>query len=349
MRNGFSDATKIYIAEQDVLIEAEQRFRREWADILTQVRKRLSRGGWAFRTDTEPPYEELKIRRPNWPDGIRGAHYEVSAQERFRRQSIAEIALHIEQDVPRHEDVCKRIRELIKPHSSRIMELLADCAPSLPEAPPQKVLLGELALADITSEAICRIFENMAQIESFVDEAILLAGKETIWRTEFRADRNEEIWTNWFGSEGGQSFELSNGRFTSGAMRIDGTKTNARREYKEEGNYSVLLHPTYGIANGQDIYVCAMVKTSVGGMIRLQADGHRKTSEGNDAFLLSAFNLECRVEASNKWQSVFLKARVLAENNLNYDYTKEGAWVVMNVVTEDTEFLVDSIEIGRCK
>ena len=348
MRNGFSDITKLYIAKQDILIEAEHRFRREWAEILTEVRRRLSRGGWAFRTDIEPPHEELKIRRANWPDGVCGVHYEVRAQERFRREGVADIGLHIEQDVPEYEQVSRRLRRLIRPYSSHITELLAECAPSLPETPPQKVLIGQLPLAEITPEVICMALEKMVQTESFVDEALVLAGKKTLWRTDFDKDL-DDIWINWFGIEGGQTFTRGVGRFGSVAMKVDGTQPNGRAKYKEQGNYSVLLHPTHEITNGMDVYICAVVKTTKGGTIQFKADAHRgKTPEGHDAVPVLAFAMSHPIEPSERWQCIFLQAKVPTTNKIDYDYAKEGAWVVMNIVTEDREFLIDSVEIGRC-
>jgi hypothetical protein len=255
------------------------------------------------------------------------------------------VGLDIHEALGSRENLRSALVRMLEPHADFILR-----ASGLRLRRDQywKLLHGTIPLGQLTQEAVYKAMWCLPDIAAAVDESLHISGATPIWRTGFEQNL-EDIGICWFGSEGGQSFVSGKGRFASTAMKVDGTKANGRNEHGEKGNFSVLLHPTHGIQNAGQVYVCAVVKACKGGTIRFWADAHRgKTSEGYDLVPFGAFSLMERVKSLDGWQCIYLTAKVPTTNDLNYDFAKEGAWLVMNVITEDTEFLIDSIEVGQC-
>lgn len=340
----FSKATKLYLECQDILLAAEDRFKRELGNMLREVQRRFSRKGWASRFACDPP-AQIQIFRQHWPAIESGIHYEARAFENFRRQGIVDLSLHIEHDVPNQEAICYRIRQMLRRYGAKVLQY---CATAMPDQPKEDILKGSIRLVDLTVDSLCDTLERMTETESFLDEALFLTDKRTIWRTDF-SPTCPEINSNWFGNIGSQEIAYSKGRIGSSALRIDGTQPNARRgiDY-ESGCYSVLLHSAYSLTNGNGLNVTVVVKTHKGGIFRLYGEGHKgRTAEGHPLEFPQAFSLKRIVEPSETWQCLTWHEIVPSVEQINYDFAKEGLWCVMIVKTNDTEFLVDSIELAQ--
>ena len=157
----------------------------------------------------------------------------------------------------------------------------------------------------------------------------------------------------WFGNQGGQRIEEQGGRLGSPALRIGGTRANPRPGDFDRGCHSVILHPTYEIANRFRGYVCAMIKARRTTACGIYAEGHKgKGPDGNATHFPAAFAVACPEQPSGRWQCVSWSGRVPRSEEMpydeQYDFSKDGTWVVMVVRTEDPELLIDSIEIGTC-
>lgn len=361
MKEGFSDSTKLWIEKQDVFISAEQRFCREWGNILRNVQSRLSKQGWACRLMGDPP-DMIQLYRPYWPSGPGQVHYEVWCKGEFYRAGIVDFGLHMERDLPNQNATCERIRLILGPH---IPKILTSGVISIPEQPSDRILKGLLPLKEITVENICEVVENMMQTESLIDESLFVADKTMVWRTDF-SPSSPPVYPHWFSEVGGQESVLGAGRFGSWAWRIDGTRPNARKECVwERGCYCVLVGGDTKnlICNGTEYYGTAVVKTSKGAHWCLWADGHEYESKEEVKSLPQAFNWKCYIPPADKWQCVTWRGavptveKVMAfippergggEIPVNFNFAENGAWITLNIQTEDREFLIDSVEIGRC-
>lgn len=344
MAHEFSKATKLYLESQDILVAAEDRFKRELGNMLRQVQRHFLQKGWASRFTSDPP-EEIKIFRQHWPTGNSGIHYEARAFENFRRQGIIDLSLHIEHEVPNQEAVCHRIRQLLRRYATQVFKC---CASVTPDYPKEDILKTSIRLTDLTVDSLCAILEHMTETESFVDEALFLTDKKTIWRNDLSVN-SPEINLKWFGNKGGQEIAYSKGRIGSRAFKIDGTQPNARPEmdYKS-GCYSVHANPMYGLNNGREVYVTIAVKTSKGGILRFHGEGHKgQTAEGHIVEFPQAFSLKRTIDPLDTWQCLTWKEHVPSIEHVGYDFAKDGLWCVMIVKTNDTEFLVDSIELAQ--
>lgn len=349
MTNEFSKTTKLWLQKQDVLMAAEERFRREWAAILIKTQTRMAADGWLSRRWGEP-LDMIQLSRNSWPNSPAGIHYEIICNSEFCRRDIVDLSLHVEQDIPEQELVCERLRELLRPYAAQILKTLAPCTPVMPDEPLHDIVKGSLPLVDVSVDSLTKILQDLIQTKSFVDEALFSAGKETIWRTDFSAN-SPPVCLGWFGNDGGQQIAAQMGRFNSAAMRINGTRPNARREMSfEQGCYSLIIEDTDKIENDVEYYVCIVLKTNKGGKLHIRGDGHKGlTPEGYPAELPLAFLWECMIERADQWQCLIWQGKIPSVKKAGYNFSKSRTWIVMNVDTPDTEFLIDSIEIGRCE
>ncbi|MBI4604705.1 MAG: hypothetical protein HY721_22310 [Planctomycetes bacterium] len=341
---GFSSTVRKWIDGQAVLRAAKERFRREWAGILGEAAARLADRGWGSRFLGHPS-DLIQVFRPDWPSGPSQVHYEALVQHHFRRRGIIDLSLHVEHETPNQAAVCAALRRLLAPHARAIP---ACCSVGVTDSPLHDILKGSLPLDGVTGEKLFEAFEKLAETASFVDQALFVAGNTPVWRTDFSADR-EEIWLEWFGSKGGQELAYGAGRLGSAALRIDGSRPNARPEMKyEKGSYSVLVHPTKGLRNGARHYGSIALKTTRGAHVVLRAEGHKgQTPEGHPKQLPQAFAWAGTAEPSEGWQCLTWESPVPPVEEAGYDFSRDGAWLVLVVDTEDRACLIDGVEVGR--
>jgi hypothetical protein len=334
---GFSSSTKHWLEHRRLWDEAEASFRREWSKMLTSLREHLARQEWSSRTDAEEPCEELKFRRPHWPDGITGLHYEIRAFERFRKQGIADLSLHVEDAVPHQLLVCARLRKLLRAHSSALMSWLSRWSPCLPEKPLEDILKGRVVLTDATSKELAEALEGFMETDTFVDEALLLASSRTIWRTDFFADQPSPGLTGfdtYQGSAGGWRLCASGGRFNSPQLECQPGKRN----HPNGRNILTMADangPFLGLAPGQKVCACAVVRAPVG------AGLYFCLQTGKSGGFQIPFEASRTVKALDQWQTVCWAGTIK-----DYAPCTQGLYAYLIVKPLDSPIQIDSIELG---
>ena len=333
----FPPSTILWLQKQDVLLAEENRFKRVWAEILREVQRRLSAEEWVSGSLGDL----IQFYRDNWPnDQCAGVHYEVQCGDEFRRRGTAHVGLHIEQRLPKQVEVFARLRQLLLPYSPRLFKMMADCAPDM--AAHWFAIGGTLGLADVTDDEISEALERMMQTESFVDEALFLTDKKTVWRTDFLAG-NPKPYTKWHeglgtGEEGGWEFSSDGGRLDSPCLKCDGRKSNYR-----DGKNIVMLSvgkPFNEFANGQRAYCSAVVHSAEGGQVQFYAQA---TKEGG---WQEAFDAPVPLKRVDRWQLACWEGEI--SNPENYDFAKQGMNAFVMVKAPDPGLKIDAIEIGLC-
>jgi len=345
MPETFSSDVKIWLEKQHILAATENHFRHEWEAILTEVRRQLSKEGWDFRCDGEPPHEEIKIRRPHWPDGICGVHYEMRAQDRFRKQGIADLGLHVEQDVPQHEVVAQRLRQLLSPFAGYLLSSLAEVAPALPTSPPEKVIRGQLPLANISVETICRVLHELTATESFVDEAVLLAGKETIWRSDLTGGKEmPQTEAHWWkdyptatGPAGGWELDKESGRCGSPCLICRPGKSNHRDGWNilnlQKSGYPFQFPP------GERVYFAVTARSD------MEFEMEFILEANSTGAWKHAFDGPFKIGRANHWQVIFREGMI--PEIPGYDMSSQGLDGHVRVNAVHAPIQIDSIEVGR--
>ncbi|MBI4604706.1 MAG: hypothetical protein HY721_22315 [Planctomycetes bacterium] len=337
MTAAFSEVTQHWLRmERDVIPSIERLFRDEWAQMLREVASALRARGWNHRLFDERTPDMLQLQRPHWPPGEAQAHFEVHTRDSLPSRPEADLFLHIEDKLPGQEAVLRRIRGLLKPYESL---LLSRGACSLREEPLHEVLKGSLPLADVTPEILLEAIEKIVEAESFVDEAMLLAGKTAVWRTDFFAadpspclDWREGLGT---GPRGGWEPSAHGGRLDSPCLKLFGERSN----YHEGKNILILRHPDlHDLANGQRAYCSAVVHASQGGEVRFYAEAPK---EGNWTV---AFDAPCRLEAADRWQLVSWTGKVASPEG--YDFARQGLYAFLIVKAPPAGLRIDSVELG---
>jgi hypothetical protein len=282
------------------------------------------------------------------------------------RRDIAHVDLHIEHSFPQQTAVCGCLRELLRPHSVKIREALGPFVPELPVEPPRDVVRAQLCLNEATSEKICAALECLGQLDTFVDEAIALRDTAIVWRTDF-SPQNSNVFPRWFDNLGKQEAVSGVGRFAGPAWRIDGREPNARRDISwEEGTYLFLRMDDHSglIRNDEEYVLLIVAKSELGGRLSVWADAHHLGPDGQPDCYPVAFVWDCEMPASDRWQCLTTRVRVPPvdkvtavlprEKEPSYrrvpcpcDFSKEGIWIVLNVQTDDPNFLIDTLKIAR--
>lgn len=358
----FSPQTVLYIKKQHVLQAAADIFFREWSDILTEVRRRFSRDGYLCNPIGKPS-DCLQLHRQDWPGGQCQVHYEVLCSREFLIQGIVDLSLHVEHDTPNQAAVCSRLRSLLHPHSKRIYSLLSPYAPRMPDLPIQDIVKAQLPLEGVTPEAIGQAIDAMMQAESFVDEALFLAGTRTVWRTDFSVS-DPPIEPNWFGNDSSQRIVPQAGGFGSACWRMDGSVPNARSDHSERGVICLLVtNDMKDLIHNRGRYrICDVVKSRKPAQLTIRGEGHVYDPEGGDIAWPMAFRTRQQLVEVDRWRYITWEVTVPPaeevtgwfamecggdKRSIPFDFGKQGIWIVLNVETEDPQFLMDSIEIAR--
>jgi len=354
MSDDFSESIRFWLAKRHVLLHAEdtklakekravflsaqERFNRELADILASTRNSLERKSWKTRLTVKPsvPYFDIQAYRPEWPSTIAGIHYEARVTDEFLRRGIIDLNLHIEDDTPKQDAICSRIRELLRPHER---QLLATCGTRLSEESMDEILKGELPLTSLTSKGLVEAIERMSMTESFVDEALYLAGKELVYRTDFRGTVGRPG-IDFNGKTGGWEFRSREGRFNSPSLKCRGDAFNW---FDSEDTSILVLHPLNGFqdfANGERVYISATVRAPQGGQLQLVAQACAKKN------WINIFDETPQLPETDLWQFTTAEGKLDAPKG--YDFTKDGLFPYIMVTAPKKEIWFDSIEIGRC-
>lgn len=339
MATGFTPAVMELIHHRYVLTAVKQRLWLEWRDMLDITYQHLTLEEWTCCCHGNPT-NMLQFFRGHWPNAEGQIHYEILCNEDFFEPGIVDLSLHIENRLSNQEAVCGRVRSLLKPYEAKLLARLAGCAPSLPTDPLWDILKGRLPLGDLTAEVICEAVDRMIETESFVDEALFLAGKTRVWRTDFFAN-DAKPYIAWHTSEGiaetgGWDFSDNGGRFDSPCLKCTGGKSNYH-----DGKNIATFRPNqlfHELGNSQPFYCSAVVNASRGGELRFYAEAPK---EGG---FVAAWDEIRPLDPSNQWQVVTCEGYV--SNPENYDFAKQGMHVFVIVKTPEAGLKIDSIEVG---
>lgn len=349
MNNTLSDTVQQFLRRYDVIQSALERFHRELEYLFRQIGEEAKRWGFVplfFRPTGALGQNFAQFARPNWQNDLgKGIHFEFFVDNDTLKQGDLVVGLDVGEQISEKEAKRDTLVRILKPFEPT---LLTRFGFQLRRDNFWKILYATIPLLEVSVETLrarCQILPDLA---AFVDEGLFLVAKHPIWRTDFSSDR-QDIWTNWFGQEGGQHFVTGEGRLGSCALKIDGTQPNARPKLQERGCYSVPVHPTHAIVNGKEHYLCVVVKSRVDGTLRLRGEGHKGiSSEGHPSELPLAFDWAWNLEPSDHWQCLTWRGVVPPVAEIGYDFSSQGTWIVMIVDTVDREFLIDMIEIGQC-
>ena len=360
MDTNWSDEAKLMIERRSVLMPALEAFFADWSGMLRDVHVFFSQRHSIARIVGDPAefFQFFQLRRSRWPEPWGAVHYEVLCNIEFLRRGIVGLSLRIEGDTPKQADVCARIRSLLPPYESQLHSLLAKYSPKFPKLPVQDILNAQLPLGQATPKAICEAVEAMMQTETFVDEALFAGHGETIWRTDFFADRPRPR-LRWGSEEktGGQTFQSKHGRLGGPALRIDGTKegnydlTGKKQpdDYDPAGKGAVNIMRLARageckISNGDQLYLSCVVKTTEGGRLWLDGQGQPVCALLDVPGPPNWIPLD--VPRQPDWQHVSIPMAPVCRHSA-YDFAQKGAHVFLISQTRDPNFLFSSIEIGR--
>lgn len=342
--NELSKQSKYCLSRKDIILSAINCLRSDCGEIFEEVQRHLIKKGWLCRRYGKP-LEMLQFYKKEWPNSESQIHYEVRWEDPFSGNSYVDICLHIEEGLPNQKDVCHRIRQNMFSYSLKILNLLEKCKPYMPDEPIHDIIKGSLPLIDISVTALCNILDNLIETESFVDEALLLAGKEKVWRTEFNPndlipDMNWWYRDNQFGDVGGWKLSDNGGRIDGPCLKCFGNKYNYPTKTKE-WNILWLLNPKtrfHEFSSGHDVYVSAMVHSSDGGKIRFYAEA---TNEGN---WQKAFDVTFDLQPINQWQLIKWEGKISEPEA--YNFKEQGLHAFIMVKQPEIGLKIDSIEIG---
>jgi len=246
-----------------------------------------------------------------------------------------DLNLHVEDDVPDQEAVCNRMRDLFMPHAA---DILKNCGMSISEEPIETILTGSIRLSEVTAQGLTDGFERMAITESFVDEALYLADKRTVYRTEFEPGTQPSI--NFKGNTGGWEFDAHGGRFDGPCLKCHGNEFNW--DEGEDTNI-LMLHPEAGFvefANNRRMFLSAIVSSPQGGELWV---GTQACKNGK---WITIFGDDFKLKGTEQWQHVTLEGLLKAP--ANYDFSRDGLFAYVLATAPHKEMCFASIDVGLC-
>jgi hypothetical protein len=309
-------------------------------DILKSAGRCLERKGWKTRLTIIPdtPYFHIQVCRPQWPSTVGGIHYEARVTDDFLQKGDIDLNLHIEGHTPNQDRVCSRIRRLLRPYESQILTM---CGTRLSDDDMEEILKGELPLTSLTPEGLVEAIERMTMAESFVDEALYLAVKRLVYRTDFLGSGwKPEIYFH--GKRGGWEFCPSGGRFNSPSLRCCGNRFNW---FNSKDTNILVLHPKGGFTdfrNGERVYISAIVRAPRGAQLQLVAQVCTE-----DEKWITMFEENPLLPETDLWQLVTAKGKLTPPEG--YKVSRDGLFPYILVTAPKKDVWFSSIEIGRCR
>lgn len=336
----FSELTKLFLERQPVIVEAWHRLLLELREMLSAVAERLHPVGWDSRFIHQPP-RTFQFYRPDWPQQQNGAHYEVSAHSNLENLGSLEVALHVEGGVPGQRDVLGRLRDLLQAHQEQIRE---QCLCSVVQGAGESALKTELRTRDVNCEVLYDRLKRVMLTAPFVDEALFLGRNDTIWRTDFGDPRTLPR-LDIDGSAGGQEIRQEGGVLGTPCLVIADPDEGNHHVVDGRPTHLMLLRRTKDIQPDDRIYLSSLVHTEKGGRLWFFADGTPLIeSTGKEVVPVLSHSRSPAVEVRAKaaWQHVTFieESRVRAE-------TGADARIYLRSQTDDCEFKINSVEIGR--
>lgn len=333
----FSEATKTWLHHQADLRAAEKQFRFELARMFGEVLEHFQARGWQANVGGDPT-TIVQLYRPGWPSGWGGLHYEIDAPEDLVRQGHAQLGLHVEDEVPRQPNVLAALTRLLQTHGERLSDF-----PCRMRDGDERILDGALDLLKLTGRDACDALQTLMKTESLVDEALFLAGKKVVCRTDLLP--NQAVpkidWPKGGGNAprggtGGWELRDGGGRLDSPSLICRGDPGNFN--YKDGQDIVTLFEQSYEFRNGQRMYASAVVLAPEGGTFTFYSEAPR---EGKWRV---AFQKKIQLVPSNRWQVVTFEGEVSDPEDC--DFATHGLHLHLMVVAPRSGLTIDAVEIG---
>jgi hypothetical protein len=294
----------------------------------------------------------VEFARPGWGNAEgEGIHWELFVDyEELGRGNLV-VGLDIGERVADREAKRSCLARLLRPYERTLLDRFG-----LQVRPHKlwKFLYATIPLLELTVEAMKQRSALLPDLAAFVDEALFLADKVPVWRSDFFSDDPPPgiRWAQWkeykgtTGETGGWEVAAKDGRLDSPCLRCHANGFNYRDCFNR-GRPSNILRlrrqdggPIHEITNDQEVYACAVIHSATGGQLQFYGEA---TKEGR---FVTAFAGTLKIPSSEAWQVI--KWRGKLDSPADYDFAKQGLNAFIMLDVPETALRIDSIEIGRC-
>lgn len=339
MNNVFSKSVQYFLERYDAIQSGFDRFHNELGFLFRQLSDEIKPLGFIPKIYRFASGKHLlQFSCSNWGnDEGEGIHFEffIDHEELAKKYLIA--GLDFGDDVAEKSAKRTTLIRLLEPYKQVVLqrtgyELLSDKY--------WKFLRTTIPIQGLSVEAMRNECDILPDIAAFVDEAIFLADKKSVWRTDFLpTDQKPYIkWHEGLGTNevGGWEFSQDGGRLKGHCLKCHGGKSN----YHEGKNIIILQsnESSRNFGNGQKIYCSTVVHSIKGGQICFYAEAPK---EGN---FTVAFEKTCDLQPIDRWQVVSYEGQV--SNPEHYDFAKNGLFIFLIAKVPEIGLRIDSIEIG---
>ena len=337
----FSEATKQWLRHQESLRTAERQFRLELERMLVDIQDRFHAKQWRSNLGGDPA-SMIQLYRSGWPSGWGGLHYEIDSPEDLLRQGRLLLGVHVEEEVPNQTAVKTALCRLLQPHEDR---LSSRCGCRIQDG-ASHLVHGALDILSLTCQGACDAVQALMETETFAEEAMFLAGKKTVWRTDLLADQPKPNihWTKGggdapIGGTGGWEFRENGGRLDTPCLTCRGDPDNYN--YRDGQNIVTLFETSRQFQNGQRVYACAVLLAPKGGRFTFHAEA------GREGKWRTAFRRVFHLVPVDRWQVVSFEGQI--SNPEDCDFASHGLHVHVMVTAPESGLTLDAIEIGSCE
>jgi hypothetical protein len=349
-----SPQSEKFASGYSVLDAAEKRFWDEWRAMLEAVAGEMRKYGLVTRVlvDRDKCWGIFQTAFPHWPRPFgAGVHFELNLDRGLLSRRKIGVALDVEDSVPEKKAVLDCLERVLSPYERNGL-LAKETGCQIISDSSWRILDKVVPLAGVSSEKLVDGLQPLTSVAPLVDEALFVKNGNPLWRTDFFGDDlKPRLRFNPGGgaSEGGQKFQPDGGLMGSPSVVVNGTMKGNHHDADGRPTHIMVLTNTRDIHNGDEIYLSCVLHTKVGGRLWFYGEGHLDLPDGKRQFPQTFDNpswVETKVPGKPTWQHVGCRARVRAPED--YDFGKQGAHLFLRTQTEDTDFLINGIEIGHC-
>lgn len=340
MNDGFSKATETFLGRYGVIHAAWCRFHDELGRVFEDLRKRVE--PWGFGSQTyrfsSTGRHLVQFYRPNWHNEKgEGIHFEFFVDLDEMAKGHLAVGLDFGDETPEREATQTALQRLLEPYQHLLIEKHGyNLRPSF----YWKFLRSSVSLPQVTANTLEEKCSVLPDLAPFVDEALAVAGKSQVWRTDFsRKDKGVSLeWHQDLGTgpQGGWELATSGGRFGIPCLKCYGERSNYC-----DGKNIVSIQPGqlfHDFKNGQRVYAAAIVHAADGGEVEFCAEAPK---EGRWS---AAFSGPCLLTGLNRWQVVVWEGTVSRSDD--WDFAEQGLYAYVIVKAPTSGLRIDSIEFG---